>query len=60
MTIDWSSIDKKRPPTRKELASYRKWRKYLSDSRLSPEEVDSRAKHFAELGKKCPIPAPKF
>jgi len=54
MEIDWSSVDRKRQPTRKEKASYRNWKKYLSDSKLSPEEINSRAKAFASQKKKVP------
>lgn len=45
--IDFSDMaPKKRKPTRKERARYRRWRKYLKDSRLSTQEQHSRAAQF--------------
>jgi len=42
--IDFSDMaPKKRKPTRKERALYKRWRKYLSDSRLSIDEQHRRA-----------------
>lgn len=37
---------KKRKPTRKERARYKRWRKYLEDSRLDPAEQHRRAAQF--------------
>lgn len=54
MEIDWSSVERKRQPTRREVSLYRQWKKYLTDSKLSPTEIDSRAKAFAEQKKKVP------
>lgn len=50
--IDWSDLKPKlRKPTKKERARYHKWVKYLSDSRLSKEEIYRRAAQFTEQGK---------
>ncbi len=46
--VDWSEM--KRKPTRKEKARYRRWVKYLTNSRLSHDEIHSRATTFAERG----------
>jgi hypothetical protein len=51
--IDWSDLKPKpRKPTRKEAATYRRWVTYLSDSRLSKEEIYKRAAEFTEKGMK--------
>jgi hypothetical protein len=47
--INWGCTQ--REPTRKEIKSYNKWKKYLSDSRLSQEAIESRARSFAEQGR---------
>lgn len=39
---------------RKKRKLYKKWRKYLSDSRLSSEEIGKRAKSFTNRGEKVP------
>lgn len=50
--IDWSSVaPKKRQPTKKEKARFKRWKKYLKDSRLSPKEQHQRAIAFTEQGK---------
>lgn len=50
--IDFSGLKpKKRKPTRKEAARYKRWVKYLSDSRLSEDEIHSRAKAFTKRGR---------
>lgn len=49
-SIDFEKLRKKRQPTRKEAARYRRWVKYLSDSKLSPDEVHKRAACFAARG----------
>lgn len=41
-----------REPTRKELANFRNWVKYLKDSKLSESEVYKRAASFASQGRK--------
>lgn len=42
--IDFSDMaPKKRKPTRKERARYKRWRKYLSDSKLTIDEQHRRA-----------------
>ena len=43
-----------RNPTRKEMASFNKWVKYLSDSRLSKDEIYSRAASFTSQKLKVP------
>lgn len=43
--INWGIVE--RPPTKKELRLYRKWKKYLSDSRLSKSEIETRARRYA-------------
>lgn len=54
-SIDFSDLTPKpRKPTKKEAARYRSWVKYLSDSRLSKQEVYSRAAQFTEQGKEPP------
>lgn len=51
--IDWSDLKPKpRKPTRKEAATYRRWVKYLSDSRLTKDEIYRRAAEFTEKGMK--------
>lgn len=39
---------------RKKRKLHKKWRKYLSDSRLSREEIQKRAKTFTNQRKKVP------
>jgi hypothetical protein len=46
--IDWSDMQTRRKPTRKERGMYQAWVKYLKDSRLSPDEVHKRAARFTE------------
>jgi hypothetical protein len=50
--IDFSSLQRKRKPTKKEAKVYRAWVKYLSDSRLEDWEIHRRAKYFTEQGHK--------
>lgn len=54
MKIDFSPYQNVRKPTKKELSNYRNWVKYLSDSKLTSEEVHKRAASFASRGSKCP------
>ena len=55
MKVDFSSVTPTRPPTRKEAGRYRAWIKYLSDSKLSKEQIYSRAASYAQQGAKVPI-----
>ena len=48
--IDFSKLQPKRNPTRKEAARYRRWLRYLSDSKLSEAEVYSRAASYTGQG----------
>lgn len=48
MEVDFSSMRPKRKPTRKERGRYKRWVKYLKDSRLSDSEVHNRAAHLAQ------------
>ena len=55
MNIDWSDLKPKtRKPTKRERALYNKWRKYLSDSKLSIDEQHIRAAAFASNNRKVP------
>lgn len=49
MKIMWP--EERREPTAKELARYRRWVKYLSDSKLTTAEIRSRAREYAEQGR---------
>lgn len=44
--IDWSEVYRK--PTKKEVTLYKKWRKALSNSRLTKQEQHNRACYFTE------------
>lgn len=52
--IDWSGMRKKRKPTRRERASYRRWVKHLSGGKLSWETIHMRAGQFVEQRKEPP------
>jgi hypothetical protein len=54
-SLDWSDFNKKRKPTRRQVSLYRRWKRYLSHSRLCPEEQEARARRFAELGERPPV-----
>lgn len=54
MAVNFDSLRKRRQPTRKEAANYRKWAKYLSNSKLSEDEVHRRAADLAGRGFKLP------
>lgn len=47
---DWSAEPKDKP-TRKQKARYRRWVRYLGDSRLSKQEIHRRAVEFARQGR---------
>lgn len=50
--IDFSDMEpRRRKPTRKERARYKRWRKYLADSKLCPEEQRRRAEAFTIQGR---------
>jgi hypothetical protein len=49
-SIDFGKLRKTRQPTRKEAASYRRWVKYLSDSKLTSDEIHRRAASYAAKG----------
>lgn len=52
--LDWSDIAPKKKPTKKQIALYHKWVKYLRDSRLTEQDIQSRAKTFAERNERIP------
>jgi hypothetical protein len=52
--IDWSDMRPKKKPTRRQRGRYQRWVRYLKDSRLSRDEVHSRAASYAEKGKEPP------
>jgi hypothetical protein len=52
--IDFSSLRPKRQPTRRERGLYQRWVAYLKDSRLTEDEIHSRAAAFTEQGKPVP------
>ena len=54
MQIDWSEMQPRRKPTRKERGLYRAWVKYLKDSRLDASEIHKRAAENAERKKVVP------
>jgi hypothetical protein len=54
MNVDFESLRKVREPTRREAANYRNWVRYLSDSKLTSDEIHSRAAAYAAQGKKAP------
>lgn len=56
LRIDFSELRPTRKPTRAEKVLYRTWVTYLSDSKLSVDEVHKRAADFTERGKKPPKP----
>lgn len=49
--IDWSSMRPVRQPTRKEKGRYQRWVKYLTDSKLTQEQIHERATRLAEQGR---------
>lgn len=50
--VDFSDFaPRSRKPTKKQTALYKKWRRYLADSRLTVEEQHRRAAQFASQGK---------
>jgi len=51
MSVDFSFLRNTRQPTKREAKLYRRWVKYLSDSKLSESEIHSRAASFAEQGR---------
>lgn len=54
MQIDWSEMQPRRKPTRKERGLYQAWVKYLKDSRLDASEIHKRAAENAERKKVVP------
>lgn len=52
--IDWSVMQPKRQPTRRERGLYQRWVAYLKDSRLSNDEIHRRAASFTERKMKVP------
>ena len=51
MIVDFSDLQPVRKPTKKEKARYRRWLRYLSDSKLSKQEIHARAESFTLQGK---------
>ena len=49
--IDWSSMRPSRQPTRKEKGRYQRWVKYLTDSKLTQEQIHERATRLTEQGR---------
>lgn len=52
--IDFSSMRRRRQPTRRERALYQKWVRYLKNSRLTDDEVHRRAASFTEQHMQVP------
>lgn len=52
--LDWSDVVVKKKPTRKQRGLYHNWIKYLRDSRLTEDEIQRRAMHYAERNEKVP------
>jgi len=48
MKIDFSRMQPTRQPTKKGAARYRRWVRYLKDSKLSEEEIHKRAAAFTQ------------
>lgn len=49
--IDWSDMRPDRKPTRKERGRYQRWVKYLSDSKLTEQQIHERAARLTEQGR---------
>ena len=49
--IDWSGMRPVRKPTQKERGRYQRWVKYLTDSRLTQEQIHERATRLTEQGR---------
>lgn len=50
--LDFSDFaPEKRKPTKKEVGRYKRWRKYLRYSKLTPKEQHLRAVEFTEQGR---------
>lgn len=52
--LDWSKAAPLKEPTKKQVALYRRWVTYLRDSKLTEDEIQRRAKYFAEINEKVP------
>ena len=52
--IDFSSLKPIRLPTKKEISLYRRWVKYLTNSKLSQKEIHYRAEQFTENKRDIP------
>ena len=52
--VDFSALRTQRQPTRKERGLYQQWVRYLKNSRLSEDEIHSRASQFAEQHRQVP------
>lgn len=49
--IDWSSMKFIRKPTTKEANRYKRWVKYLKDSKLTDQQIHERATRLTEQGR---------
>lgn len=47
--LDFNHLRVKRQPTKVQEKLYRKWVKYLKNSRLSEDQIHERASHYASL-----------
>lgn len=54
MKADFSRLHPTRQPSKQEAKRYRQWVTYLTDSKLSTDEIHRRAAAFTEQG--CKIP----
>ena len=54
MTDDLDDLRPRRKAGRRTRARYRRWRRYLGDSRLTGDEAHRRAKDLARGGKEPP------
>jgi hypothetical protein len=52
--LDWSKVAPLKQPTKKQASLYRQWVKYLRDSKLTENEIQRRAKYYAENNERIP------
>lgn len=52
--VDFSSMRRRRAPTRRERGLYRQWVRYLRNSRLTEDEIHSRAASYAGQHQQVP------
>jgi hypothetical protein len=54
MFVDFESLRQVRKPTKSEAALYRRWVVYLSNSRLTEDDIHRRALMFTQQKKRVP------